>query len=84
MGTVIANNSHQSDWTVDRSKAVQAGVPSRRFQGRILNRQTAAGLRCPSQFAKTTSPKMIGVMVFEQMTAPDLTGPAEAFPRVNQ
>jgi hypothetical protein len=76
MGTVIANNSHPSDRTLDRSKAAQADVPSRR--------QTAAGLRCRSQFGKTTSPKMIGVMVFEQMTAPDLTGPAEAFPRVNQ
>jgi hypothetical protein len=83
MGTVIANNSHPSDWTVDRSKAVQAGAPSRRFQGRILNRQTAAGLRRPSQFGKTTSPKTIGVMLFAQMTAAELTGPAEAFPRVN-
>jgi len=75
MGTVIANNWHPSDWTVDRSKAVQAGVPSRR--------RAAARLRCPSQFGETTSPKTIGVMVFEQMTAADLTGPAEAFPRVN-
>ena len=83
MGTIIANNSHPSDWTVDRSKAVPAGVPSRRFRGRILNRQTAARLRCPSQFGETTSPKTIGVMVFEQMTAADLTDPAEIFLRVN-
>ena len=67
----------------DRPKAVQAGVPSRRFRGRILNRQTATLLRCPSQFGETTSPKTIGVIVFEQMTATDLAGPAEIFPRMN-
>jgi ribosomal protein L21E len=83
MGTVIANNSHQSDRTVDRSKAVQAGMPSRRFQGRILNRQTAEAFAVRASLVKTTSPKTIGVMLFEQMTAAELTGPAEAFPRVN-
>jgi hypothetical protein len=83
MATVITNNSHPSDWTVDRSKAVQASVPSRHFRGRILNRQTAARLRFPSQFGETTSPKTIVVMVFEQITAADLSGPAEAFLRAN-
>ena len=83
MGTVIANNSHPSDWTVDCSKAVQAGVPSRRFRSRILNRQTAARLRFPSQFGETTSRKTIGAMVFEHMSAGDLTGPAEAFLQAN-
>jgi hypothetical protein len=79
MGTGIANNSHPSDWTVERSKTAPAGVLSRRFRGRILNRQTAASLRCPGHFDET--PKTISAMVFEQPTAADLTGPAEAFQR---
>lgn len=75
---VIARNSDASVWAAKRSRPVQGNKPFRR---RASNGQSAASLRHPSRFDDTTKPKLIGIIVFEQMTAADLMGPAEAFSR---
>ena len=58
MGTIIANNSHPSDWTVDRSKAVQARaastVPRSNVRGELMIKTEEETMN--SYRSKTTTP----------------------------
>jgi transcriptional regulator GlxA family with amidase domain len=81
MRVVTTNSSHLSDWTPDHSKAAQAESP--RFRATALKPQLPAQLLCVSRLTERASPKRVGLIVFEQMTATDLTGPADAFSRAN-
>ena len=74
----IASNSHASAWTTNRSGSVRIIKP---FLRRTSNGQPSAPLRHASGFDDTAKAKLIGIIVFEQMTAADLIGPAETFSR---
>ena len=74
----MARNSHASAWTAKRSGTVRVIEP---FRQCTSNGQTSAPLRHASRFYDTAKPKTVGIIVFEQMTAADLMGPAETFSR---
>src|SRR5437667_3378991 len=79
MERINARNSHLSVWTGKRSRSVHVRKPIR---GRASNGQSAQGiLRHAGEFDLRTKPKMIGIIVFQQMMATDLMGPAETFSR---
>src|SRR5262249_61911903 len=54
-----------------------------RLPSGAVNRHRDVGIRCVGRFPETTVPRTVGVIVFEQMTATDLSCPAEVFSRAN-
>jgi transcriptional regulator GlxA family with amidase domain len=75
---VIANNSRASAWTAKRSRSSQI---KKQVRDRGLTGQSAARFRNNTQVDETGLPKIVGIMVFDQMAAAALIGPAEVFSR---
>jgi transcriptional regulator GlxA family with amidase domain len=76
---VIARNTHASASTVKRSRAVHVSKPVRRRGSNGPSATTTSSHA--SRFDVATKSKTIGILVFEEMTAADLLGPAETFSR---
>src|SRR6266702_3525646 len=78
MERIVANGAHTSPWVTKRSQSVRFSKSSR--QG-ANGDQSASSRDHPIQLSDKRSPKRIGIIVFNRMTAADLTGPAEVFYR---
>lgn len=74
----VATESHPSAQTAKRSRPTRGKGAFRR---RRVGGQCAALLRADAHIDQTRSLKLIGIIVFDQMTAADLMGPAEVFSR---
>jgi transcriptional regulator GlxA family with amidase domain len=83
MRAVVSKESHPSERRWDQSKAPQPDALLPRLPGRAVNRHPDVRIPCVGPFPETRFPKTVGVIVFEQMTATDLSSPAEVFSRAN-
>jgi transcriptional regulator GlxA family with amidase domain len=70
--------SQASAWTAKRLWSV---LDSRAFQRRPRNGESAALLSDDKQVDQRRTARLVGIIVFEQMAAADLMGPAEVFSR---
>jgi transcriptional regulator GlxA family with amidase domain len=83
MRAVVSKKSHPSGRRSDHSRALQPDALLPRLPSAAVNRHRDVGNPCVGRFPETTVPRTVGVIVFEQMTATDLSCPAEVFSRAN-
>jgi transcriptional regulator GlxA family with amidase domain len=78
MKRATATKSHASVWTAKIPAPIHGGETFRR---RLLNGSSAALFRGNGHGDQQKSQRLVGIIVFEQVTAVDLIGPATTFSR---